>query len=489
VFAPLLLMRAPLLLVAVLLALLAGAPRPALAQPASAPHIESAEQAFARGLRSYTAGQYGAAYDAFMRAATEYGFNQRTTAAHLMAGKARYAGGDFEAAASTMTSLVSAYPGSRYVEEARRVRREATARLDERAAPATTDLGVILPLSERDAVFSQALFNGVRLAVDAHNAAHPDRPVRIVFRDSRGEAIAAADAVESLARAGVAAVIGPLYSEEAIAAGGAAERTRLMLVAPMATDERVSDGRRYVFQTNPTFEVRGRAMARYAADQGVRRVGIVAARGTLAETLAEAFQSEAARRGLAVSFSERLPGDEAWFQLAERVGADRLGAVDAVYFPITGASADDHAAAALRGLDLALGEGATRPRILANDEWQGLSASRARAARYEAVLAADFYDGARSPRQAAFEQSYRALSTASPDRLAFAGYDAASWLLAALTARRGEEPLAEAARQSAPFDGVGQRIEFGGAQVNQALHLLRFRGEDLERIGSVSARQ
>ncbi len=453
---------------------------PALAQPASAPTVAAAETAFESGLRAYRAGDFGHAYDGFIRAATEYGYNQRSTAAYLMAGKARYAAGDFEGAASAMTTLLARYPRTRYADEARRVRRRTLSRLEDgpTQAPEMTTLGITLPRGDEDAVFTQALFNGVRLAVDEYNAARPDAPVRMVFRGSGGRGVGAADAVVALAREGAEVVVGPLYSEEAVAAGGAAERERVVLIAPLATDERVSQGRRYVFQANPTFAARGRMMARYAVGERLGRLGTVAAEGTYGETMAAAFRDEAARLGEDLGLYQLLPAEEAWFQLAERVSAGELAAVDAVYFPVSGSDADEHAAGALRGLDSHFGETASRPQVLGTAEWQRLEASRPRAARYRTVFTTDFRmdDG---PETRAFTERYRALAGLAPDRLAFIGYDLTRLLLEVMEERRSEEPLAEALRRARPWSGLAHRIDFAGGQVNQALFFLRYDGRNV----------
>jgi branched-chain amino acid transport system substrate-binding protein len=469
------------LLAATLLALLAAGGA-AHAQPAAAPAIVAAEQSFERGLRSFRAGQYDAAYSAFIRAATDYDFNQRTTAAYLMAGKALYAAGDFEGAASAMTTLIGSYPRSRYVEEARRVQRNAIDHIrSEPPAAEVTTIGVILPMSSRDAVFSQAVFNGIRLAIDDHNSANPERPIRMVFRSSQTATLAAADAVDELVRSGAVAILGPLYSEEAIAAAGAAERHRTVLVAPMATDARVSEGRRFAFQANATFDVRGRTMARYAAANGVSSIGIVAVRGSLAETMAEAFRAEFERRGGTVAFDERLPADEAWFQLPERIGAARLALADGVYFPVSGARADEQAAAALRGLDLLVGEEGRIPRVFGNSEWQNLDASRNRAAAYNAVFTNDFYPAAGGAAVQTFEARYRALSGVNPDRLALAGFDVTNKLLMAIERAGSGGNLADVLRRAPAYEGLGHRIDFGGEQVNQELFMLRFRNRQLDR--------
>ncbi len=440
-----------------------------------APSILAAQTAFDSGLRSYQAGQHDEAAQSFSRAANGYEFHQLTTAARLMAGKALYAAGDLEGAASAMTAFLREYPKSHYVDEARAVRRAAESRLEaEAAVPEPTNLGIVLPMNEDDVVFTQALFNGVRLAVDEHNAADPARPIRMVFRDTEGTERGAMQAVESLAGAGVELVIGPLYSEEAVAAGAAAERERIVIIAPLATEERVSAGRRFVFQANPTFDQRGRIMARYVAAEPSRRVGVIAQVGTFGATMAAAFQDEFEGLGGTVPFVELLPNEGAWFRLPEILG-DSLRMVDALYLPVTGANAPDHAAGALRGLDQLLLEGErSRLRVFGNTEWGQLEASRQRASQYGTVFTSDFHvdeNGA----AAAFARQYRELAGVLPDRLAYAGYDITRMALEQLAERRSEESLADLLRRARPYAGLGHRIYFDGGSVNGAMFILGYR--------------
>ncbi|MEM1044288.1 MAG: ABC transporter substrate-binding protein [Bacteroidota bacterium] len=452
---------------------------PVVAQPFEAPAIPAAESAFDRGLRAYETGQYDAAARAF-RKVTEGAFNQRTTAAHLMLGKAHYAAGEFADAIGAMTDFVREYPRSRYLADARALRIESQARLDAaEAVPEATDVGVVLPTNNADIVFSQALFNGVRLAVEAHNAAVPERPVRMVFRNTEGSERGAVQAVESLSRAGVELVLGPLYSEEATAAGGVAERERLLLVAPLATNEAVSEGRRYVFQANPTYAERGRAMARYAAAQRPGTFGVVAQSGTIGETMAEAFQTELIQVGGTVAFTELLFDDRAWFRLDELLADslnNLLADVDALYLPVSGADADEYAAGALRSLDRAVPpEERGRLRVFGNLEWGMLDASRPRAEGYGTVFTSDFHLGERDEDARAFAERYRALAGVAPERLAYAGYDLAQMVLALLAERRSEESLPDLLRRAAPYAGLGHRIDFGRGNANEAMFILGYR--------------
>ncbi|HEX9951355.1 MAG TPA: ABC transporter substrate-binding protein [Rubricoccaceae bacterium] len=470
-----------------LVALLAAvqlAATPLAAQPATAPPSAAAAAAFESGTASYREGAYPEAYRLFRRAASEPGYSTTTTAALLMAGKAAYADADFDGAVSSLTTLIATYPQSRYTPEARRVLALATAG-GPNGQGRPFDLGVVLPVSGANGYLGQALFNGVRIAVDEHNRAveaggaegAPRRQVRLVFRDSGGNGPAASDAVGDAVEAGADAIVGPLFSDEAEPAAARAEAAGVVLVAPLATDDAVSAGRRFAFQANPTFAARGRVMARYTVQRlGLRRVGVVTQSGTPGETDGSAFAAEARRLGATVGFDRQLASAEDWPDLDRRVGASALAAVQAVYLPVTGADAPEHIAEAVRALEAVRGA----PRPIGNTEWEGITTSRERASRMNAVFGQDFFvaPGASD----AFGRRYRELSGIGPDRLALIGYDVTRMLLANLEPAPGqagsEGTLADRLRAAPTFQGIAHRFGFGGQQVNESLFILGYRGGD-----------
>ena len=453
----------------VLILSLALAAPSALAQVAP-DRVPSAEAAFQNALDEFRSGDFPEAERLFQRAAGAFGVNERTTAATLMAARAAYAQGEFETAITQATGLVSRYPESRYAGPARELIALASAGGPGGVAE-PFDLGVALPVSGDDGYLGQAVFNGIRIAVDEHNgraSAERLRPVRMVFRDSRASAEGAERAVTDAVAAGADAVIGPLFSSEAMAAAAAAETARVPLLAPLATDAEVSDGRRYAFQANPTFPERGRAMARYATGRlGLTRLGVASQANTFGVEMAEAFAAEARAQGATVLFAATVPGDDDWADLDRIVGETTLARAEAVYLPVTGASAPEHAADALRAVDGV----APAPRPLGNTEWEGLAGSRARASRLGALFTQDFFvpPGAAD----AFGRRYRQLSGLGPDRLAIIGYDTASFLVSQLGP--GEGALADRIRRAPRFDGIAHRFQFDGGQVNRALFILGYR--------------
>ncbi|MEM6784531.1 MAG: ABC transporter substrate-binding protein [Bacteroidota bacterium] len=471
-----------LLSLAVLLALAVLGAAPGSAQPAEAATSAPAEASFERGLVRYESGDYEAAATWFLQAATEYGYTTTTTAAYLMAGKAHYAAGHFPEAMGVFTTFVNQFPRSRYAPEAQRLL-EASVRGNRTEPSGPFHLGIMLPVGERDLNFSQALFNGIRLAVDEHNAANPATPVRMVFRDSQGSSDGARVALGLLASQDVGAVIGPLYSAEALDAAEAAERRRLPLLAPMATDEAVTEGRRYAFQFNPTPTTRARTMARYALDGlGARTLGVVAEQDGTGGRMAPVFDATATRLGATVPVYDLLGDRRDWFSLTQRLPGSDLSSLDVLYVPLDSRDADQTMRNVVRNLDQAgaLGRDGPGLRLLGNGVWHTMNEIE-RASPYGLAYTLDFVPDSARPGGREFAERYRVLSGGvDPDRLAYTGYDTARFLLARLASLPSTEDaprdaLANALRGAGPYQGLGIRIDLAGGQSNQALYLVEVR--------------
>lgn len=469
----------PVLLVMSLLGMLAAGPRPAAAQ--AVPEIEDAELIFDQGLQAFEEGDYGMAFRRFRLVYDNYVLNRKTTAAQLMAGRALYRAGRYQEAVDLLAAFVEQYPTSSYLDEARATIAHAREQLGlEADAAETIRLGIALPLGGRDAALTQALFNGIRLAVEQQNELGGGQPrVQMIFRDSRGTPEGAARAVTELAGEGVDVVIGPLYSAEARAAAEAAERAGVVLVAPLATDEDVSEGRRYVFQANPTITMRGRQLARFAV-RGLRLndFGIVAAHNndSISERMAEGFEEEVYQQGGHVAFYELLPDARGWANLVDAVGADTLRQARVLYLPVSGGRATAHIERVLNALDQAGAD----VRLLGNAEWHDLPFAR-QASRYETTYTNDFYVDPAHGDVAGFERRYRDLAGQAPDRLAFTGFDVGRFLIEQ-AARQPEQPLYQALQTAPPYQGLGIRIDFRNGNVNEALYFFRYRDDRIEQL-------
>lgn len=531
---------------------LGGVATPVQAQRSEIPRNPDAELLFEQGVSAFEQERYSTAYERF-RLVTEYPLNRTTTAALFMAGKSLYRMERYRDAVDLLRTLTSRYPETTYAGAADAVIEAAREGIRQYGqSPDTLRIGVALPLSDQDAPLTQALFNGVRLAVDHHNgirrryvfpppfedrpdsvdvydtaellgdslaradgrttlatsrdtmqvdslrivteqAGRPSWVAKLYFRETEGSEGARA-AVDSLIRIDqVDVILGPLYSETARTAGSAADRQETLLVAPLATDASVSEGRDYVFQTNPVIALRGQLMARFATTSLLTKstAVIFEKNNRLSREMARGFREEAERRQIDIPFVLGLQNARDWSRLPAAISADTtitdsiLASTESVYLPMSGRNAAGKIQDALTGLErLPLPPNA---RVLGNAEWHDLSIEKA-ASAFTATYSNDFYVDTRRQAVQRFIRSYRLLTGSTPDdlsatgrRLAYTGYDVARYVMRSLRPGPGR-PGPEALQGSGRFDGLGTRIDFQGGNVNQAMFFHRYRNNRLELV-------
>ena len=456
---------------------LIGIVRPGNIYAQGIPSIVGAENDFEAGVRSFESGSYDAAYQSFRKVVDSYDLNQKTTAARLMAGKALYRMGQYDGAIDSLERFIRAFPRSRYVESARRtmaLAREAEKQIGEMAD--VLQIGVLLPTTADDISLTQALFNGFRLAVDQHNESDDGKNlVRMVFAPSTGTM---EETFQDFSDAGVTLVFGPLYSREAVEAARLAEEHGIVMLTPLATDEDVSDGLRFVFQANPTPSMRGRLMAKFAVESlTMDELAVVAEyNNSLSERMAEGFQDEVERLGKNLRVVKMLNGSNGWFRLADELKEDSLAGIDAIYLPITGGKAPSLIKAAMDNVDR-LG---LTVKLLGNKEWDGLS-NRTQASKYLATYTNDYYVDSENPLVEAFRSTYETLASEEPNQLAFVGYDLGRFLTRVLVTDDGRD-LMERIRFAPPFQGLAVKVNFGGGNVNQAMFYERYRNGRTELL-------
>lgn len=442
------------------------------------PAITAADSAFASGIRLFDRGEYADARIILERVVRIFPLNRYTTAAALMAAKCAYRLRDFHTAQRAFTSFLVDYPTSSYRDEARHTLRLAESALSRTMVDAIR-IGVILSLDPEEVAQTQALFNGIRLAVDRRNESATGAPVQMLFRDTQGSPEHSAAAVRELAGHSVSFIVGALYSDQAIAAARAADRERVVFVAPLATDERVSAGRRFAFQANPSISMRGRMMARFAINGLLLNTfGVVVREDSdgIGQQLTDAFIEETSRLGGEINVISILPDENAWFRLPELLSADTLEYVDALYVPVTAADSEPVVGAFLSSLNRIR----TDVRVLGNSAWHDIPMV-VQASKYVVTYSNDYFVREKDPAVLDFQNRYIALAGEPPDRLGYSGYDVVSFLLDTRETV-GKGSLREGILSAPLYNGLASRIEFRGSTVNRAMFFHRYRDNELALI-------
>ncbi len=165
----------------------------------------------------------------------------------------------------------------------------------------TLKIGAVLPLmlkSQRPGVREAGVefLNGMSVAVEQFNRRSITK-VALEIRDTERDPSAATRAVSELADdASVIAVLGPVSSNEAFAAAGVAQAKGLPLLTPTATSNGIAAVGENIFQANPDYDTRGRAMAAFAWEQlGARTFGVLAPTDAVGKLVADGFIDEVRR--------------------------------------------------------------------------------------------------------------------------------------------------------------------------------------------------
>ena len=360
-------------------------------------------------------------------------------------------------------------------------------------------LGVILPLSGRYAAFGKAVRRGIELALEQLGSA--EYPVKLLFRDSAGDADLSARAISELANAEQAlAVLGPLTGTAAEAAAARAQLERLPLLT-LSQRNGLAETGPYVFRSSLTSSLQAQALARYAIEErGLRTFAVLAPDNRLGREMSSRFTAEVEQRGGHIVAARRYAADATDFrrQILLLKGEDP-DAPEQPEPPVTPEAEPEVPTLPFEALfipDYAERVGLIAPQLayygvrdvalLGINGWNNPELLRLADGYVEGAVFSDgFYRYSPYPFVQAFVNSYFERYGAEPTILEAQGYDAAGILLAQLS--RGEqlsrEDLRNALSQLQNYPGVAGATSFdaqGDAQ--KVLFLLQVQNGNIVQI-------
>ncbi|MEM7677967.1 MAG: penicillin-binding protein activator, partial [Myxococcota bacterium] len=232
--------------------------------------------------------------------------------------------GDNQNARSTLQRYLATWPTGEFAEAAR-LRLE---RIDAQTQVQPGTLGVLLPLSGRHKAFGRLALQAIKMGLGLSGRATRTRSgVRVVIVDTKSDAVAAADGVDTMVtKHGVQAILGPIFSYEAESAAFRAQA----LGVPMLTISRAENLPKigpYVFRNGVTSEDQVRALVAHAMDvKGMRTFAILYPRHPYGEELTHLFWDEVERKGGEIRGAEAYDVDATTFtrQVRRLVGRQDL---------------------------------------------------------------------------------------------------------------------------------------------------------------------
>ena len=176
-------------------------------------------------------------------------------------------------------------------------------------------LGVILPLMQkmdgasREKKLAYEILDGVKYAVDEYNLNNSKQGITVVIdvRDSEKDPLVAAREIQPwLDDKDYIGIFGPIFSYEVSPVAGIANTRKIPLITPTANDNGIAAVGNYIFQANPDFSTRGKAMAQYAVLKlGLRSLAVVAPGFQPSSAIADSFVQESMRLGAVIISNKR----------------------------------------------------------------------------------------------------------------------------------------------------------------------------------------
>ena len=252
---------------------------------------------------------------------------------------------------------------------------------------------------------------------------------------------------------GVAAVVGPQFSGNAIPVARLAESLRIVMIAPMSTNPLTTAGKRYVFRVPFLDTFQGFVIARFARDElSARRAAVLYdVAGEYNRTLAQEFRRVFEEHGGTVAAFETYTTDRNKDFSAQLARIARSGC-DVLFLPNYAADVRLQARQARAG--------GIRAVLLGGDGWDP---AFAKDSVFEGAYAIwQWHPSLAGARARSFVDSFTAAYRKTPEDVAATTYDAFSLLFAAMESAASTDPEAIQLKlhDMGGYEGVTGRLDY-----------------------------
>jgi hypothetical protein len=188
-------------------------------------------------------------------------------------------------------------------------------------------IGVALPLMKDspgspDRATGEQMLKGIKDALTEYEQSNESLKVQIIIEDTGKDPEKTIDALNKFGSdPSVVSVIGPVFSAELVNSAGAADFHKMPVISPTATVNFIAEKNPYVFQLNPTYDIRGRLMAKYASDKlGMKRF-IIFSEDSYGKLYADGFANQVKTSSDSILFTKYYQKDQ--YDLSNEAGEIR----------------------------------------------------------------------------------------------------------------------------------------------------------------------
>ncbi len=343
-------------------------------------------------------------------------------------------------------------------------------------------ISVLLPLSDDTSGTLSAtateVLEGIKFACDEFNNLG-GKKIGLLIKDTRRskeEIIKLHDELKDVKS--ISAIIGPLYSDETKYVAELFNNLQIPVITPTATDDDLSIDFPNLFQANPTFEMRGRAMAQYIFFvENKKNIAILASSESYSNNLTSSFKSEFEKLGGQIIVESYFPNDALNItpQLSEI--KNKISSIEGIYSPIS----DNKSSSII--LSSLLQAGISLP-IYANQDWfksKGLETTSTLSNKL--TLTSDYFIDYRDKEYIEFNKKFSSITNMEANRNVLYGYDVTTFVIGILTKNLSAKNLF-LDEMTKDFDSVGfhNNICFHNSHINRFLNIIRYKDGKFELI-------
>ena len=307
-----------------------------------------------------------------------------------------------------------------------------------------------------EATFGQSTDKGIRLAIDARNAAGgvKGKKIKLITVDNQGKPEEAAAVVKKLiTQDKVIAILGEVASTRSLAAAPIAQSNKIPMVSPSSTNPKVTQVGDYIFRVCFIDPFQGSVMAKFTHDNlKLKKVAVLKdLKSDYSLGLAQFFIEKFKELGGTVVAEQTFQTGDSDFkaQLTQIRGM----APDAIFIP---AYYTEVGLIARQARQLGL-----KAVLLGGDGWDSPKLFEIGQAAIEGGYFSNHYASeSTNPATMNFIKAFKAKYTETPDGLAAAGYDAAMVLIDAMerTTDLTSTAIRDELAKTSGFDGATGKI-------------------------------
>ncbi len=145
----------------------------------------------------------------------------------------------------------------------------------------TVKVGVALPLfedsdDESKKELGNDILNGMRFAAGDYNRTASTKII-LEIKDTKRDINTTVDICKGFAENdSIACILGPVFSAELAEVADIGSSEKIPIISPTATGDELAETHDYIFQLNPSYEVRGKLMASYLINEmGMQRFAVI----------------------------------------------------------------------------------------------------------------------------------------------------------------------------------------------------------------------